>query len=158
MNDLYLGLGSNLGDKKNNLLRAVEFVTDKIGRVKKSSQIFVSKPYGFQSNNDFYNMVIYLKTHLQPAEVIMIIKLIEKTMGRKKIKFNDQYEDRLIDIDILYYNDLIIDEIDLKIPHKEIKNRKFVLYPMCEISKNFIDPREQKTIEELLLKLELNLK
>ncbi|MES2587804.1 MAG: 2-amino-4-hydroxy-6-hydroxymethyldihydropteridine diphosphokinase [Bacteroidota bacterium] len=148
--NLYLGLGTNLLDKKKNIELALELISQEIGKIVKKSSIYKSKAFGFESENEFFNLAILVQTDLDTYEVLKRIESIEKTLGRGQKSVKKAYQDRIIDIDILYYNDIVLDDEKLKIPHPEIKNRVFVLEPMFEIAKKLLDPREKKTIEELL--------
>lgn len=137
----FLGLGSNLGDKEDNLLKAVRLIELKIGRVIRQSKIISSDPWGFNSENTFLNMVILLETNCLPLEVLQLSQQIEKELGRNS-KTTKDYTDRLIDIDILLYDDQEIDLPELKIPHPLMKERDFVMLPLREI----IDPLTDSSI------------
>lgn len=137
----FLGLGSNLGDKENNLLNAIRLIELKIGRVIRRSKIISSAPWGFDSENSFLNMVILLETNYLPLDVLHLSQQIEKELGRTSKTTND-YTDRLIDIDILLYDDLEVDLPELKIPHPLMKKRDFVMLPLREI----IDPLADSSI------------
>jgi 2-amino-4-hydroxy-6-hydroxymethyldihydropteridine diphosphokinase len=150
INYAYLGIGSNLADKKKNILLALELIESEIGSVIKESKTFKSKAIGFETKNDFHNIAIKVKTKLNPFELLEIIEDIERTIGRTKKSTNRVFVDRIIDIDILYYNDLILDTEKLIIPHPENKNRLFVLKPLSEISADLFDPSEQKTIQTMM--------
>lgn len=136
---VYLGLGSNLGDKEQNLNNAVSVLSQDIGKVLKLSSFYFSKPWGYQSKNEFVNAVLLLETMYSPTEVLARTQSIEIEMGRKA-KTGIHYEDRLIDIDVLIFDDLIVDSPDLKIPHPFITKRNFVLIPLAEIAPELIDP------------------
>lgn len=128
---VYLGLGSNLGKKEENLKLAVEFMST-LGSVKKLSSYFYSKAQGFVSLNDFVNQVILIESSLSPRELLIKTQLIEKRMGRLT-KTAHEYSDRVIDIDILMYDSLQMNEPDLIIPHPRIGERDFVKLPLSEI-------------------------
>jgi len=132
LNQLYLGLGSNLGNKIENIEKALVLIHAEIGPITKKSTFYFSQPQGFVSNNDFVNMVIKLETDRTPFEVLEGIEQIEKVMGRTS-KSNGFYQDRLIDIDILYYNNEKIRTDLLVIPHPFIFQREFVHVPLMEI-------------------------
>ena len=132
LNQLYLGLGSNLGNKIENIEQALVLIHAEIGSITKKSTFYFSQPQGFVSNNDFVNMVIKLETGRTPFEVLEGIEQIEKVMGRTS-KSNGFYQDRLIDIDILYYNNEKIRTDLLVIPHPFIFQREFVHVPLMEI-------------------------
>ena len=131
---IYLSLGSNLGDKEGNILRAYTLIEQRIGHIARKSSLHRTKPWGFDSSNDFLNSVIAIETSLTPRELLTETQRIEKEIGRTaKTSADGTYQDRLIDIDILIYNDLIIDEPDLQIPHPLMNQRDFVLKPLKEI-------------------------
>lgn len=132
---VYLGLGSNLGDCRKNLERAIRMIGDKVGRVLRQSSFIETEPWGFESEHKFMNAVILCETMKTPREVLLLTQQIERDMGRKKKSVSGGYADRPIDIDILLYDDLTIDEPDLKIPHPLMHERDFVMIPLNEISK-----------------------
>jgi deoxyguanosine kinase len=146
--EIYIGLGSNLGDKKSNIISAIEEI-NKIASVDAISSFYESEPWGFESVNTFINNVIEISTELTPLELFFELKKIEKSLGRK-IKKSDSYENRIIDLDILYYNNQIIENDTITIPHKQIENRLFVLKPLNEIKPKFIDPIKNLNISHLL--------
>ena len=110
------------------------------------SSIYQSKSWGFDSN-DFYNLCLLIDTDIMPKSLLINLKKIEKSMGREDI--DGSYSDRFIDIDILFYDNIIIDLEDLKIPHPKIEIRKFVLVPMLEIADDYVHPILNKTIRQL---------
>lgn len=134
---VYLGLGSNLGNRKSNLERAIRRIRKRVGKVVKISTFITTEPWGFESPNAFLNGVISCQTALSPREVLQVTQEIEREMGRTKNtgvqSTNRQYKDRIIDIDILLYDDLTVDEPDLKIPHPLMQERDFVMIPLNEI-------------------------
>lgn len=132
---VYLGLGSNLGDCRKNLERAIRMIGDKVGRVLRQSSFIETEPWGFESEHKFMNAVILCETIKTPRELLLLTQQIERDMGRKKKSVSGGYADRPIDIDILLYDDLTIDEPDLKIPHPLMHERNFVMIPLNEISK-----------------------
>lgn len=148
-NIVYLGLGSNIGNLEQNLLTAQEEIS-KIGKIIKKSSLYKTEPVNYRNQPDFLNLALVIDTELSAPGLIIKLKEIEHKMGR--IKKIDQGP-RLIDIDILFYNNEIINQADLQIPHPELSQRGFVLTPMNEIDKDFIDPRSKKTIHELLKEL-----
>lgn len=129
----YLGLGSNLGNKKENINHAIRQISCKTGNVLRQSSYYISKPQGFQSENDFINVVVLVETNLQPLELLHQLQWIEKELGRKCKSINGMYVDRIIDIDILLYEEMILDLPELKIPHPHMKERDFVMKPLNEI-------------------------
>ena len=132
LNQLYLGLGSNLGDKIENIEQALVLIHAEIGVITKKSTYYFSQPQGFISENDFVNLVIMVETDRTPFDVLAEIERIEKVVGRTS-KSNGFFQDRLIDIDILYYNNEKIRSEFLVIPHPFIFQREFVHVPLMEI-------------------------
>ena len=132
--DLYLGLGTNLGDREANLRTAAELIGQRVGRVKALSSFYVTAPWGFASDNDFLNAVACVETDIPPMELLGITQGIERDMGRKEKSAGHVYHDRIIDIDILLYGDLTIDSPALTIPHPLMWERDFVMRPLREIA------------------------
>lgn len=131
----YLGLGSNLGNGERNIQKAMEMISDRVGEILAVSSFYKSEPWGFESEHLFTNNVIKLRTTLSPTKVLDITQEIEKEMGRtKKHKPGESYTDRIIDIDILTYDDLEIQTERLKLPHPFIQERDFVRIPLEEIN------------------------
>lgn len=134
MAKVFLGLGTNLGDKKNNLLTAVNNIEEKIGKVTSLSSFYETEPWGFESENSFLNAALCVETSLEPMAILRIIKDIEIEMGRTQKSVNRMYSDRIIDIDILLYDDLTMETDELTIPHPLMKERDFVMKPLMEIA------------------------
>ncbi len=130
---VYLGLGSNLGDCRKNLERAIRLIGDRVGQVTRQSSFIETEPWGFESPHKFMNAVILCETTRSPREVLLLTQQIERDMGRMKKSVSGGYADRAIDIDILLYDDVTIDEPDLKIPHPLMHERDFVMRPLNEI-------------------------
>ena len=130
---VYLGLGSNLGDKRENLACAIRLIGERVGKVLRVSSFIETEPWGFESQNTFVNAVILCETTLTPRQVLRTTQKIEREMGRKKKSTDGGYADRCIDIDILLYDDLRVDEPDLQIPHPLMLKRDFVMIPLREI-------------------------
>ncbi|OYP64473.1 2-amino-4-hydroxy-6-hydroxymethyldihydropteridine diphosphokinase [Prevotella sp. P2-180] len=130
---LYLGLGSNLGDKQQNIAMAVEKIEELIGHVECQSALHITEPWGFQSDNMFVNAAVKCVTILSPHEVLEKTKDIERQMGRTTKSVDGTYKDRIIDIDILLYDDMEINDPDLVIPHPLMHQRDFVMKPLNEI-------------------------
>ena len=142
MHKVYLGLGSNLGNRQQNIEDAVRLVQERVGQVVRQSSLMESEPWGFESCHNFLNAVILCQTTKTPHEVLTLTQQIERDLGREKksnrqsVSQNSsarQYADRPIDIDILLYDDLMVDEPDLKIPHPLMHKRDFVMKPLREI-------------------------
>ncbi|MFM7681423.1 MAG: 2-amino-4-hydroxy-6-hydroxymethyldihydropteridine diphosphokinase [Bacteroidota bacterium] len=139
-------LGSNLGDKKQNITTAINKLDAQVGKIIEISDFFISKPLGFFSENNFVNCCCNLRTNLGIQELISITQGIENEMGRKKLKINE-YEDRIIDIDIVFFDNEIINCSEVRIPHKNFRKRDFVLFPLKQLS-NRIDPETFITIDQ----------
>lgn len=144
---VYIGLGTNLGDKESNLKNAIEQLNLQAGKVLVSSSFYVSVPLGFQSENMFLNAVVLLETSLTPLKLLKTTQSIEKLVGRK-LKTTKDYEDRLIDIDILLYDQLILNHPKLQIPHPHITERDFVIQPLTEIAPDLVHPVTGKLMSE----------
>lgn len=130
---VFFSLGSNLGDKERNISEAIRKIAELVGTVERQSTLYVTEPWGFESENMFVNAAICCSTCLSPRKVLEATKSIEREMGRKKKSIDGEYHDRIIDIDILTYDDVEIDEPDLKIPHPLMHERDFVMKPLGEI-------------------------
>ena len=150
MKRVFLSLGANLGDKVKNLTTAIELIENEIGHVVKVSGAYNSEPWGFEAENDFYNMAVEVQTELQPRELLTSCQNIEKTIGRIKTHDTFGYTSRVIDIDIVFYEDQVIEEEHLIIPHNLMHKRFFVLKPMNELDAEFVHPILKKNIAELL--------
>ena len=147
MNEVYLQLGSNIGDRLDNLDQSIKIITERIGNVLEKSSVYESTPWGVENQKNFLNQVIFVKSNFDPYTILDLVLQIEKDMGRIRI---EKWGERIIDIDILFIDDLIIESENLCIPHEFIAKRKFVLQPMCEIAPGFIHPKLNKTISQLL--------
>jgi len=132
----YLSLGTNLGDKEHNLLSAISEIRRRIGPVKAQSAFLATRPWGFESPHTFLNAAIRIETALSPLDLLHQTQQIERDMGRKHKSVNGQYHDRIIDIDILLYDDLHIATPELTIPHPHMHERDFVLIPLKEINES----------------------
>lgn len=146
---IYLGLGSNLGNREENLQTAQLFITEKFGTIISLSSVYETAAWGFTEQNAFLNQVICIETKFSPIQVLLIILEIEKSMGRIR---EQKWGTRIIDIDILYYANKIVLLPDLEIPHPFIQERRFVLVPLCEIDGEFVHPKFKQTNDELLRK------
>lgn len=135
---LYLGLGANLGDRERNLREAIRLLGERVGEVTRQSSFIETEPWGFQSDNRFLNAAVLCLTDKTPREVLQLTQQIERDMGRHKVTDvkspSRQYADRTVDIDILLYDDLTIDEPDLKVPHPLMYERDFVMLPLKQIT------------------------
>ncbi len=148
-NIAYLLLGSNLGNKRENLNKSIEEISAKAGKIINKSSVYETQAWGFETDDLFVNQVIMIGTNLTPKVLLVTVLDIEKQIGRKQ-KTTTDYESRLIDIDILFYNSEIINEIDLVIPHPHLHKRNFTLFPLKEIAGNYIHPVFKKNILDLL--------
>jgi len=140
----YLSLGSNKGDKLNHLQYAINLIGEKIGHIIKVSSVYKTKSWGFNSD-DFFNVCLEVSTSLNPERLIETVLKLENKLGRERFE-STKYQDRIIDIDILLFDDEIIFYNNLKVPHPKMLERKFVLVPLTEIAPNVIHPIEKKTI------------
>ena len=146
---VYLGLGTNLGNKERNLNDAILSLTLEVGFVIRQSTFYASKPWGFKSENEFLNAVVLVETNLPPFDLLTVTQEIERELGRTA-KTSENYSDRLIDIDILLYDNLSINQPTLKIPHPLMMERDFVLIPLAEIAPDLVHPVVGKRIIEIL--------
>ena len=143
---VYLGLGSNMGDRRNNLNRARDYLSQRL-RVEKVSSVYETEPVGNIEQPRFLNLVCEVYTNLAPMELLSLAKGIERKLGRVPGKSD---EPRPIDIDILFYDDQIIETPELVIPHPGLTERAFVLVPLAEIAPELVHPVNGKTIKELI--------
>lgn len=147
MTQIFLLIGSNLGRRCENLMQARRHISLQIGNISKKSSIYQTSPWGKTDQADFLNQALEVETNLNPFEVLKVIHLIEKQMGRKKVA---KWGERNIDIDILYYDIQQVQNHLLAIPHPEIINRKFTLVPMVEIASELMHPLLNQTQVQLL--------
>ncbi|MCR4770441.1 MAG: 2-amino-4-hydroxy-6-hydroxymethyldihydropteridine diphosphokinase [Bacteroidaceae bacterium] len=139
MHIVFLALGSNLGDKIANLLNAYNLIQNRIGQITAQSDFIISKPWGFQSDNNFVNSVVKVTTQLEPFELLHTTQQIERDLGRASKSSNGIYHDRVIDIDILIYDSISINTPELIIPHPHMQSRSFVTYPLSQIDDSYVD-------------------
>ena len=142
---VYLGLGSNLGDREAIINQAIDLIGKRVGKVVRQSSLIETEPWGFESENKFLNGVILCETSLTPRRLLKTTQSIERTLGKNHSHATERnstvnyqlstvnYHDRPIDIDILLYDDLTVDEPDLKIPHPLMQEREFVMIPLTQI-------------------------
>ena len=133
MSIVYLSLGSNLGSKEQHITTAVKHLEQRVGKVRRLSSLLKTEPWGFTSPHSFVNAAVSIDTILSPHEVLEATQQIERDMGREQKSMNGEYHDRIIDIDILLYDDMEINEKDLIIPHPLMHQRDFVMIPLREI-------------------------
>lgn len=149
MAKVYLGLGTNLGDKEANLRTAIYKLQERIGKQVSLSSFYETAPWGFKSTHSFLNAAICLETNLSPLEILHSTQEIEKELGRTRKSLNGTYSDRPIDIDILLYDDLILQTPELTVPHPLMTERDFVMKPLIEIAGNVVHPILQKTLSTI---------
>jgi 2-amino-4-hydroxy-6-hydroxymethyldihydropteridine diphosphokinase len=147
MNRVFLSLGSNIEDRRQYLLKAISELKERYIKIEKISSFYETEPVGFKDQPFFMNIVLQAETKYEPFEFLVICKLIEKQTGRID---RERWHEREIDIDIIFFNDLILNSDILVIPHPEFHNRKFVLEPLNEIASDFICPKIKKSVSEIL--------
>lgn len=144
---VYLGLGSNMGEKQENLLRAMDYISQRL-RIEKKSSMYDTEPVGNVNQPRYLNMVCRVSTSLAPATLLSVLKGIESKMGRLPV--HPANSPRIIDIDILLFGDEVVDTPDLKIPHPKLAERAFVLVPLAEIAPDLVHPVLKQSIKDLL--------
>ena len=149
MSTVYLSLGSNLGNREEIIKSSINLINEQIGEVTKVSDIYETEPWGFTSANKFINVAIEITTQLSPNEVSDIVHQIEFDLGRRRNPNANGYEDRVIDIDILLFDNIISDDKHLTLPHPKMHLREFVILPLCEIAPNLIHPVLGITIKDI---------
>lgn len=149
----YLGLGSNLGNRRRNLITAAALLAERAGDVLALSSFYETEPWGFVSENRFLNAALALETSLSPFDLLRLTQTIERKMGRAAKSAQGIYHDRLIDIDLLLYGDEVVRSAELEIPHPHLHERRFVLEPLREIAPFLRHPLLGKNMEELFQNL-----
>lgn len=147
---VYVGIGSNLGDRERNCLRAIDLMEERSLKVSRRSRTYETEPWGVKDQPRFINMAVSVETALEPRKVLGLLKDVEKLMGRQETV---RYGSRVIDLDILLYDSLVVKEPGLEIPHPLMHERDFVLVPLAEIAPEAVHPVIGKTIRELRDKL-----
>ena len=150
MSIAYIGIGSNLGNREENCQKAIALLIKKNIKITKRSSLYEIEPWGVKEQPRFINMAVEIETNLEPAELLKVIKEIENSMGRRE---GIRWGPRVIDLDVLLYDDLILKTGELEIPHPAIKDREFVLKPLSEIAPDKIHPILKKSIKTLLIEL-----
>lgn len=148
-----LSLGSNLGNRAENLSRATQLLTESVGTLVVCSAVYESEPWGFCSENSFANSVLIIKTDLTPQTLLAETQAIERLMGRTEKSHAGQYHDRIIDIDLIDCDGQTLQSPDLTLPHPLMHQRPFVLQPLAEILPNWRHPIFRKTAKELLAEI-----
>lgn len=148
---VYLGLGSNLGNKEQIIKKAIARIGERVGTIVTISSFYKTAPWGYQSVHTFCNAVIAVETELSPEEVLSAVQIIERELGSKEHRKSDgSYVDRLIDIDLLDYNGLVLDTYALVLPHPYMHKRPFVMEPLAEIAPQWQHPVLGKTATDIL--------
>ncbi len=150
MSIAYIGIGSNLGNREENCQKAIALLIEKNIKITKRSSLYEIEAWGVKEQPRFINMAVEIETNLEPAELLKVIKEIENSMGRRE---GIRWGPRVIDLDVLLYDDLILKTGELEIPHPAIKDREFVLKPLSEIAPDKIHPILKKSIKTLLIEL-----
>ena len=153
MATVYLGLGTNIGNKKENLTRAIEALSLALGPCTAQSSFIETAPWGFESDNSFLNCAVAFETMLQPVELLDTTERIERELGRTAKSTGGAYHDRVIDIDILLYGNVVINTPRLTIPHPLMHKRDFVLEPLEQIAADAVHPTTGKSIGQLKAKI-----
>ena len=148
---VYLGLGTNLGDKEQNLRMSIKKIEERIGNVVSLSAFYATAPWGFSSEKSFLNAAVCVETTLLPLQVLEETQRIERELGRTEKSVNGLYADRLIDIDLLLYDDRVMDAEGLILPHPLMTERRFVMEPLSEIAPDVVHPVLHKTMKELFI-------
>ena len=148
MHQVFLGIGGNVGNKHDNFNKVYTFIKNELGKITKSSSVYETPPWGFEAKENFWNQVLIIETEFSAVELLQKIAKIEDWFGRERE--SGKYDSRQMDIDILYFDELVIETENLTIPHQHIPQRLFVLVPLTEIASDFIHPQLRITSLEML--------
>jgi len=147
MNIVFLQLGSNLGNRESLLQDAISAIEERVGKVVEKSKVYESAPWRVEGQENYLNQILKVKTEISADDVLSTILDVEKELGRIRL---EKWGERLIDIDIIFYNDSIIETAELCVPHKHMHERMFVLTPLHNIAPDMVHPKYNKTVDELL--------
>ena len=153
---LYLALGANTGERKENLRRAIEMIDERIGRIEARSALYETAPVGFDSKHLFLNAAVSCRTDLTPEKILDVTQEIERELGRRHKSVDGQYADRTIDIDLLWMEGVVMDDPRLTLPHPRTGERAFVLCPLCDVAPKLRLHPNGETVEELLNKIDIS--
>ncbi len=142
-------IGSNQGQRELTISQSIKMLAERCGEVFLLSSLYETEPWGFIAEQNFLNQVVALDTEMNPYDLLRELLMIEKELGRKRHDV-EGYESRPIDLDILYYDDMIINDDDLILPHPRLHKRRFALMPLCDIAADFIHPVFKRSNRELL--------
>ncbi len=148
MHQVFLGIGGNTGNKRDNFDKVYTFIKNELGEIMIQSSVYETPPWGFDAKEYFWNQVLLIETHFPPVELLQKIAEIENRFGRRRV--SGKYTSRKMDIDILFFDELIIETENLTIPHLQIQNRLFVLVPLAEIAPEFVHPKLRITSLQML--------
>ncbi len=151
MTNIYIGLGSNTGQRETYLQHAIQEMEKEEITITRQSSLYESDAWGFTDQATFLNQVVQVTSLLAPEQLLQRLKAIERKLGRQE---RERWHEREIDLDILYFDQWIIKTSDLQIPHRYVRQRNFVLVPLAEIADTYQDPETNESIQELLLKCE----
>jgi 2-amino-4-hydroxy-6-hydroxymethyldihydropteridine diphosphokinase len=147
---IFLGIGGNQGLRWNYIKSGKELIEQNVGKILRASSVYETPPWGFESETPFLNQVVQIQTKLEPLELLTILHQIEVKLGR--VRSVSQYSSRTIDIDLLFYNQAIIETPQIQVPHPRIPLRKFVLEPLTELAPDFLHPVLHQTMLELTIR------
>lgn len=150
MHQVYLSLGSNIGNREKHLLDALNGIENSLGTIQNCSSIYETEAWGFDSDNPFYNLVVQIASQFELIPFFKAMQELELELGRTQKSKDANYQDRTIDIDLLFFDQLLYDSPELTVPHSHFSDRNFVLFPLAEINPNLFCPKNKKKIAALL--------